>query len=377
MRKDARKLDYYPAEHFNYVYSSHLLEEIQDTEPTLKEWVRVLKPGGYLVLYQILESRYFPIGHPNCNGLHKHHFTWESLWAMLEKMDMELVLHDDHPETKEWSFELVVRKNGAKSGQIGPNPATVSVSQEHPAELPARRGISILVPTLNRPVSMHKFALAVDSVTTVTDDVEIIYGVHEEDKTSIEKGRELGDSCKVKVRIEIISRYPDGKVHLSHLWNQLYPLATYDILGFFGDDVLFKTPGWDLEVRKEFEKDPSVLVSCNDVHIQKGRSATLFFTHKSVHDKVGFYLPPSFRRWYMDAFWDTVYRNAGKLHYREDIVTEHIHPDVFPEKMDDTYRALGGHTAPGGLKEEDKAHWLSEENRAELRKCIDLLKKQS
>lgn len=32
------------------VYSSHLLEDVADWRPVLTEWVRVLKPGGHLVI---------------------------------------------------------------------------------------------------------------------------------------------------------------------------------------------------------------------------------------------------------------------------------------------------------------------------------------
>jgi SAM-dependent methyltransferase len=36
---------------FNYVYSSHTLEHVSDSAITLKNWYRVLKSGGYLILY--------------------------------------------------------------------------------------------------------------------------------------------------------------------------------------------------------------------------------------------------------------------------------------------------------------------------------------
>lgn len=374
MRRDARKLDYYPDSLFDYVYSSHLLEEIQDTEPTLKDWLRVIKPGGFLVLYQIIESRYFPIGSPNCNPSHKHHFTGAGLRAMIEGLGAEFVHYSDNPETKEWSFELVMKK--LPSEQIPEViPASPAPIEQEPSELTTQDlGISLLIPTLTRPKSMRDFAEAVDATTKDKTGVEIIFGVHSEDTVSIEEGAKLATALAVSVRVEIIDRYPDGKTHLTALWNQLYPRAKHSIIGYFGDDVLFKTPEWDVEVRKEFEKDKHILVACNDVHVQRGRQAVLFFTHKATHKKLGFYLPPMFRRWYMDTFLDVVYRNAGKLHYREDIVTEHLHADVFPERRDDVYRALGSHTAPGGLKDEDKALWLGETNREELKRCMAILK---
>ncbi len=34
----------------DFLYSSHLLEDYSDWTPILKEWVRVIKPGGYLVI---------------------------------------------------------------------------------------------------------------------------------------------------------------------------------------------------------------------------------------------------------------------------------------------------------------------------------------
>jgi len=38
-------------ESFDYIYSSHTLEHVIDAGESLKNWWRVLKPGGYLLLY--------------------------------------------------------------------------------------------------------------------------------------------------------------------------------------------------------------------------------------------------------------------------------------------------------------------------------------
>lgn len=43
---------------FDYVFSSHLLEDFFDTSVVLKEWLRVLKPGGKLVIFCPDEQRF-------------------------------------------------------------------------------------------------------------------------------------------------------------------------------------------------------------------------------------------------------------------------------------------------------------------------------
>lgn len=338
MKADARDLNDFPDDHFDYVYSSHLLEEIENTEATLKEWLRILKKGGYLVLYQADEELYYSFDDPLCNKAHKHHFSWESLWKIFENIgDTELIHHGRHIELGEWSFELVVRKCGS----------------DNTTEKDLNMGISILVPTFNRPQSIENFSKSLNDTVKNPENIEIAFGVHDDDKMSINKIKEIAPALKIDIRAVSIKRHKDGQTHLSYLWNQIYDQAKYPILGYFGDDVLFKTPGWDEEVRSEFKKDPYVMVACNDVHVQRGKYATLYFTHRFVHERIGFYLHPEFRRWYADTFWDNVYKRAGKMIYREDIVTEHLHPDKFPERTDEVYKKMDK------FKDEDRARWVS------------------
>ena len=355
MKADARVLRNYPDNHFDYVYSSHLLEELQNTEATIKEWLRILKPSGYLVLYQADKDLYYPLGDSRCNPNHKHHFSWESLWEIIEKIGgVELAHHGRYPQEpfNEWSFELVVQK----------------VDPAAPKQERSLEGISFCIPTLNRPQGVEDLVMSVDKTTQDPENIEMLFGIHEEDVATKERIESLQAKVKIEVNYVIIPRHPDGKVHLAFLWNQVYKKARHPIIGYFGDDVIFHTPGWDREVRDEFAKDKTVMVACNDVHVQKGKTATLFFTHRIVHEKMGYYLNDKFRRWYTDTFWDVIYRNAGKLHYRADIVTEHLHPDAFPDRADDTYKKMDD------LKHPDIAFWPSAENLAEMERGVKVLR---
>jgi len=354
VKMDARDLSAYPDNHFDYIYSSHLLEELENTELTLKEWLRVVKDGGNIVLYQADDQIYFPIGHPQCNKNHKHHFSPEILWGIFENIGGVELIHKSRPgsESKEWSFELVIKKGvrDKKGDDI-------------------LEGISFLIPTRNRPNGMEDFAVSVDNTTKNHENIEIIFGFHENDIDSKQKAEDLSKRLKISIRGEVISEYSDGKPHLPFLWNQVYMKSKYPILGFFGDDVIFRTPGWDEEVRGEFERNKTVMVSCNDVHVQKGLVATLFFTHKHVHEAMGFYLNERFRRWYPDTYWDYIFRKAGRLKYRDDLITEHMHPDAFPDRLDETYRRMED------LKNGDKKYWSTKENQNDMNKKVEILRK--
>ena len=311
---DARILKYYTKDQFDYIYSSHLLEEIPDVERALRRWLEIIRPGGYVVLYQPDKDYYYPIGDPNCNKSHLHHFYWEELWKIFESIgNIKLIHHARYgPTQNEWSFELVVQK--------------IDPTKPQQDEDFSNMGISILTPTFKRPEQIERFALTIQNTSTYPERVELIFGIHSFDEESLKKIVYLQSVMKIKVKQAIIEQHLNGAINMSFLWNQIYPQASHDIIGFFGDDVLFKTPGWDVEVYKEFKKDPLVMVSCNDVHVQKGVNAVLFFTHRSVHNKLGFYLNQKYQRWYMDTFLDRIYRRMGKLHYREDIITEHLDP---------------------------------------------------
>ena len=73
--KDAAKLSMFADDHMPCVFSSHLLEHIADYQGALREWWRIVKPGGHLVLYLPHKDLYPNIGQPGSNPDHKHDFV--------------------------------------------------------------------------------------------------------------------------------------------------------------------------------------------------------------------------------------------------------------------------------------------------------------
>lgn len=48
---DGQTLEGLKSAEFDFVYSSHALEHLDDAEMTLKNWWKIIRPGGYLILY--------------------------------------------------------------------------------------------------------------------------------------------------------------------------------------------------------------------------------------------------------------------------------------------------------------------------------------
>jgi SAM-dependent methyltransferase len=73
---DAQMLEGVPADAFDFVHSSHCLEHLTDPKVGIENWMRVLKPGGHLVITvpdeDLYEQGIFP---STFNSDHKWTFT--------------------------------------------------------------------------------------------------------------------------------------------------------------------------------------------------------------------------------------------------------------------------------------------------------------
>lgn len=104
-------LDMFASDSMDFVFSSHLLEHIKDYKSALREWYRVIKPGGYLLLYLPHKDLYPNIGTEGANPDHVHDFLPEDITkAMCDIGGWELIRDDVRSEGMEYSFFQVYRK---------------------------------------------------------------------------------------------------------------------------------------------------------------------------------------------------------------------------------------------------------------------------
>lgn len=101
------------------VFSSHTLEHLPDWHAALREWWRVLKAGGHLVLYLPDADLYPRIGQPGANPDHRHDFKAADIldFIRLAFPDWSLLRNEERAERDEYSFLLVLRKEARGSGQ--------------------------------------------------------------------------------------------------------------------------------------------------------------------------------------------------------------------------------------------------------------------
>jgi len=113
---DARNLYWFKDNVFDYVYSSHLLEDFSYAEQikVLEEWLRVIKVGGYLVLYlpdeQIYRKRCQKMSRPRNADHQNEDFSLHSLlWKVIRYIKNAEVV-DSMDLCEDYSFYVVLRK---------------------------------------------------------------------------------------------------------------------------------------------------------------------------------------------------------------------------------------------------------------------------
>jgi ADP-heptose:LPS heptosyltransferase len=99
---------------FDYIFDAHQLGDFGNTEAILKEWWRVVKPGGFIILYEQDKDYYPLVDTPGADPLRRTDLYWEDAWSILESFgNAELFSSSRHNESNEYSWQLVVRKKFA------------------------------------------------------------------------------------------------------------------------------------------------------------------------------------------------------------------------------------------------------------------------
>lgn len=115
---DCRDLYWFGNGVLDYLYSSHVLEDFdrEQTVPILREWARVVRSGGHLVLLQPDQVCY--VAHCERRGMtpNAHHSIADFSLAYVKDVAERvggLECAAEYPEIDDYSFAVVFRKTGS------------------------------------------------------------------------------------------------------------------------------------------------------------------------------------------------------------------------------------------------------------------------
>ena len=109
--KSADDLSVFASQSMDFVYSSHLLEHMDDPEKALKEWWRVTKQAGRLVLYLPHEDLYPKVGETGANPDHKHNLNEEKVIQWMSNVGFwDLEVCEKRDQDDEYSFLMIFKK---------------------------------------------------------------------------------------------------------------------------------------------------------------------------------------------------------------------------------------------------------------------------
>jgi hypothetical protein len=174
--------------------------------------------------------------------------------------------------------------------------------------------ISILCPTRERPKEFERMLRSAQETATHPNRIEVIAYM------------DLDDPASGHYPYGGVTYIRDERILLSEAWNRCYELARGDILMHCGDDIVFRTPGWDVIVRETFaaSEDKILLVHGDDCSPNTDALATHGFLHRRWVETVGYFLPPLFSSDWNDV-WLTEVADAIGRRVKVGIVTEHMH----------------------------------------------------
>lgn len=188
--------------------------------------------------------------------------------------------------------------------------------------------ISILVPTRGRPDNVRRL---VDSAYTTSDlPPQFVFYIDEDDPRRDET---LHAAVTVGATITIGPR-----IVLSEMWNRCAESAVHDVMMHCGDDIVFRTPGWDSMVLGAFNGFPDKIVLVHgDDGYQRGHIATHGFYHRNWVETLGYFVPPYFSSDYNDLWLTEVADAIGRRIYLPHVYTEHMHPSAGKGELDQTH----------------------------------------
>lgn len=190
--------------------------------------------------------------------------------------------------------------------------------------------ISLLTPTRARPHAMQRLWESAVNTADDKENLEIVFYMDKDDFHSLEQFDRMDSPQHLGICGE--------RIVLSQMWNECQKIATGDIFMHCGDDIIFRSQGWDTLVRQHINAQPDKIVFVHGMDgIQNEKLGTHGFLHRNWVNTIGYFVPPYFSCDYNDTWLTDVSSMIGRRVYEPRIYTEHMHWAVGKQPRDQTY----------------------------------------
>lgn len=168
----------------------------------------------------------------------------------------------------------------------------------------------VIIPARGRP---DKAATAFDALKKLSKISDFMIGLDDDDADNYPEIdgviREINPRLKMNGTLNLlVSKYQDN----------------YETITFMGDDHLVRTDGWD-EMLYEPIKEKGFGISYGNDLFQGENLPTMVMMSTNISKTLGFFAPPKLIHLFMDNFWKVFGQVIGSLHYKSDVIVEHMH----------------------------------------------------
>lgn len=196
-----------------------------------------------------------------------------------------------------------------------------------------REGITVLVPTRERPEAAEKLFQSF-SATRTLPSTKIVFGLDHDDPMEYEYYRRLPLAT-----VHVCEPGESGS--LSKVTNALSASFPATIQGMVNDDHRFRTQGWDRQITKVLSGTTGVAYG-NDLLMGEWLPTAVFLSG-NIPQALGWFALPDCKHMYLDNSWKDIGHGLNSLHYLPNVVIEHLHYSAGKSPIDDSYVRTYGH----------------------------------
>ena len=181
--------------------------------------------------------------------------------------------------------------------------------------------LTILVPTRGRPANLARLQAA---FVATCDEPTMLVALVDNDDPELPGYQALAN----RLREEPFFRMETGpRLRLGPTLNEVAPkwAARSDAVGFFGDDHLPRTAGWDGRYLAELQRLGTGLVYGNDL-IQGQALPTQVAMTSDIVRATGYMVLPGAAHLWLDNAWLSLGQALDAITYLPDVIIEHLHP---------------------------------------------------